>query len=253
MVSVEGYDEDGGLFSEKRLDDIVLIQFRENFFHYATDFGASRSFLDYLDTLSQDDSIKVLVILAADNDKGCEAYLQFYSQVLEGKLGSYAVPRMCHALDQLILKLVELNQIIIYADAGNVTSMFLNLSLACDYRIIADNTVFENPCLELGLVPKGGGAFFLSRIVGQGMAYRIMLSIEDLTAHEAKALNLVDKVVPMAELEDAALDMAKELAQRPASTLRGVKRLLNYNLKELSDYLEFENRELQRIIQSPEF
>jgi len=46
-----------------------------------------------------------------------------------------------------------------------VLPLFLNISLAYDYRIVADNTVFENLCLEYGLVPKGGGAFFLTKIL----------------------------------------------------------------------------------------
>ena len=51
--------------------------------------------------------------------------------------------------------------IVIHADSGNVLPLFLNISLAADYRITADNTMFQNPSLEYGLVPKGGGAFFL--------------------------------------------------------------------------------------------
>ena len=126
--------------------------------------------------------------------------------------------------------------------------MFLNISLACDYRIAADNTVFQNPCLEYGLVPKGGGAFFLSKILGVSKAYKMMLSEEDVRAEEALKLGLVDEVVPLAELQDTALKVAGQFARKPVSSLRCCKRLLNYSFKDLREYLEFETEELTKSI-----
>jgi len=60
---------------------------------------------------------------------------------------------------------VNLNKIVVHADGGRVIPLFMNVSLACDYRIVADNTVFQNPCIELGLAPKGGSGFFLSKML----------------------------------------------------------------------------------------
>ena len=160
---------------------------------------------------------------------------------------------MYNAVDQFILKIVELNKIVVHADGGRVISMFLNVSLACDYRIVADNTVFQNPCLEFGLVPKGGGAFFLSRMLGLKKASETLLSAEEITAQEAMRLGIVDKVVPLGELEEAALKVAQSFAQKPATTLSGVKRLLNYSMKDLQGYLDLENQELIKMLESPEF
>jgi enoyl-CoA hydratase/carnithine racemase len=126
--------------------------------------------------------------------------------------------------------------------------LFLNISLACDYRIVADNTVIQNPCLEYGLVPKGGGAFFLSKIIGAAGAYRVMLSEDDISASEALKLGLVDEVVAFSELRDAAFKVAEDFARKPARSLRCCKRLLNYSLRELREYLEFETDELINMI-----
>ena len=141
-----------------------------------------------------------------------------------------------------------MNQIVIHTDSGKVLPMFLNASLACDYRIVADNTVFQNPCLEFGLVPKGGGAFFLSRILGVSRAYKIMLAEEDITADDALKLGLVDEVVLLKELRNAALMVAEQFARKPARSLRCCKRLLNFSLKDLREYLEFETQELANLI-----
>jgi enoyl-CoA hydratase/carnithine racemase len=127
------------------------------------------------------------------------------------------------------------------------------VSLACDYRIVSDNTVFKNFHLELGLVPKGGSAFFLSKMLGFSKAYEILLSEEEITAQEALRLGIVDKVVTLSDLEETALKTAQHFTQKPTGSLLGVKRLLNYTIKEIEDYLEFENEELFRIVMSSEF
>ena len=141
-----------------------------------------------------------------------------------------------------------MNQIVIHTNSGKVLPLFLNASLACDYRIVADNTIFQNPCLEFGLVPKGGGAFFLSRILGVSRAYKIMLAEEDITAHEALKLGLVDEVVSFDELRDAAFRTAEQFTRKPGRSLRCCKRLLNYSLKNLREYLDFETQELASLI-----
>jgi len=126
--------------------------------------------------------------------------------------------------------------------------LFLNVSLACDYRIVADDTVFQNPYFKLGLVPIGGGAFFLSRRLGRSKALEILLADKDITADEAKKLGIVDKVVPQEELEKAAVDTARYFAQKPARSLAGLKKLINYSLMDLKDYMALEYQELIKAI-----
>jgi len=52
----------------------------------------------------------------------------------------------------------------------------MNIGFACDYRIISNRTVFQYPLLDLGLIPKGGGVYFLSRIVGPNKTMEMLLS-----------------------------------------------------------------------------
>lgn len=148
---------------------------------------------------------------------------------------------------------MALNKITVHADSGKVISLFLNVSLACNYRIVADDTVFENPCLKLGLVPKGGGAFLLPKMLGASRALEILLSEEDIPAQKALRLGIVDKLVSADELENAALETARGFARKPGTTLAGVKRLLSYSMKDLADFLQIENEVLLRIGESPEF
>jgi 2-(1,2-epoxy-1,2-dihydrophenyl)acetyl-CoA isomerase len=163
------------------------------------------------------------------------------------------IGRFLNIVDQLILTIVDLNKIVIHAYSGRVLSLFLNIGLACDYRIVANNTVFQNPSLELGIVPIGGGAFFLPKMLGYRKAYEILLSGKDITAREAISLGIVDQITPLDKLEETALETAQRFSQKPVSSLAVIKRLLNYSRKDLEDYLRLENEELLRIFLSSDF
>ncbi len=241
-------ESDFDFFYGKIIGSVLVLNFKDNLMLRATSLKTKTTIIDYLDQLSHTETIKALLVVSSPNKSGREEYSKFYNQVLQSALDINAVHKLFHAVDDLILKIREINQIVVHADSGNVLPLFLNISLACDYRIVADNTVFQNPCLEYGLVPKGGGAFFLSKILGPGGTYRIMLSEEDITASEALKLGLVDEVVAYDELQDAAFKVAEDFARKPSRSLRCCKRLLNFSFKELREYLEFETDELIKMI-----
>ncbi len=241
-------ESDFDFFKGEISGSVLVLSLKDNLMLRVTSLEVKSTIIDYLDQLSRADAIKVLLVMSSPNKAGREEYCQFYDQVIQAALDINAVHKLFHAVDDLILKIKEINQIVIHADSGNVLPLFLNISLACDYRIVADNTVFQNPCLEYGLVPKGGGAFFLSKILGASGAYRIMLSEEDITASEALKLGLVDAIVTFNELREAAFKVAEDFARKPSRSLRCCKRLLNYSVNELREYLEFETDELTKMI-----
>jgi len=244
-INLEG---DYEFFSGEIIGDVLVVGLKQDLMFQVTNLSAKTFFFNYLDRVSQNDALKAVVILGSPRKTGRNEYTEFYTQVIQSILDISAVYKMFNAVDQIILKFVEMNQMVIHADCGNVLPLFLNISLACDYRIVADNTLFQNPCLEFGLVPKGGGAFFLTKRLGASKAYELLLSEEDITAEEALRLGLVDKVVPLNDLREAAMDRAREYAGKPARSLRCIKRLIGYSLKDLHDYLEFETRELTNMI-----
>jgi 2-(1,2-epoxy-1,2-dihydrophenyl)acetyl-CoA isomerase len=238
-------------FSGELIENILLLRFRENLIFHATNLKDRNTILKYLDLVSRDDTIKVILILNSPQMASSEEYIEFYNQVFQSKLDTNAALKMLHAVDQFILKLRQMDQLVIHTLSGKVIPMFLNVSLSCDYRIIADNTVFQNPCIRYGLAPKGGGAFFLSKMFGISKAFEILLSEEDITANEALRLGLVNKVVPLSELQGEALKIAENFALKPTSSVRCIKRLLNFHLKDLEEYLAYETQEIGDIIRRP--
>ncbi|MGD2185255.1 MAG: enoyl-CoA hydratase/isomerase family protein [Desulfobacterales bacterium] len=248
MRKITGLEDTFDFFTGERIGSVLLLNFRENLMLRATDLTAKKKFLDYLDLASNNKSIKVIVIMSSPDKTGRAEYLNFFEQVKQSKLDPRSVLILFNSVDQCILKIRTINQMVIHANSGKVLSLFLNASLACDYRIIADNTVFQNPCLEIGMVPKGGGAFFLSKMLGVSKAYDVLLCEKDITADEALALGLVDRVVPFDELRESTLQVAQEFARKPRRSIAGAKKLLNYSIKDLEEYLDFETRELGNII-----
>ncbi|MBV9109022.1 MAG: enoyl-CoA hydratase/isomerase family protein, partial [Gemmatimonadetes bacterium] len=78
------------------------------------------------------------------------------------------------------------------------------LALACHIRIASENAQFGLPEVKLGIIPGYGGTLRLPRIVGKGRALELMLTGDRIKADEAYRIGLVNRVVPQAELMEAA-------------------------------------------------
>jgi enoyl-CoA hydratase len=90
----------------------------------------------------------------------------------------------------------------------------LELAMCCDVRVCADNATLGQPEIQLGLIPGGGGTQRLPRLVGQGRAMFLNLTGDFVDAETAYAWGLVERVVPAAELDDAAVAIADRIASR---------------------------------------
>ncbi|MDZ4826912.1 MAG: enoyl-CoA hydratase/isomerase family protein [Actinomycetota bacterium] len=115
------------------------------------------------------------------------------------------------------------------------------LVLAADLVIAADNAKLIQVFVRRGLVPDGGVAYLLPRIVGMHKAKELIFFGDDLSAADAKDLGIVNKVVPAAELQQAAKEWAERLASGPTKAIGWSKKLL-HDASELSrrDLLEEE-------------
>ncbi len=101
----------------------------------------------------------------------------------------------------------------------------LELALACDLRVAADNARVGQPEILLGVIPGAGATQRLPRLVGPARAKELVWSGRQVKADEALALGIVDRVVPAGELEDAALDWAASFASGPVVAM-GVAKIV---------------------------
>jgi enoyl-CoA hydratase len=89
----------------------------------------------------------------------------------------------------------------------------LELALACDFRVVAEDARFGQPEILLGILPGGGGTQRLPRLIGVSRAKDMILTGRQVGAQEALAFGLVNRVVPAADVLGAALEWAGELAR----------------------------------------
>ena len=96
----------------------------------------------------------------------------------------------------------------------------------CDVRVAGESAKFAESFVKLGIIPGDGGAWFLPRVVGFSKASELALTGEMVDAAEALKIGLVSRVVPDAELLDAAKLVAGKIAANPPHAVRMTKRLL---------------------------
>ena len=117
------------------------------------------------------------------------------------------------------------------------------LALACDWRIAADNAKLGQPEITLGVIPGAGGTQRLARLVGPARAKDLVMSGRLVDATEALAIGLVDRVVPAAEVYDAAVAMMQPYLDGPALALRAAKLAVDGGLEmDLASGLAWESQ-----------
>jgi enoyl-CoA hydratase len=121
-----------------------------------------------------------------------------------------------HALrGQHVFDLVEnMGKPVIAAINGYALGGGCELAMACTIRIAADTAKLGQPEINLGIIPGYGGTQRLARLVGRGRALELLLTGDQISAHEAYRLGLVNRVVGAAELMVEARRMAAVLAAK---------------------------------------
>ena len=120
-------------------------------------------------------------------------------------------------------RLADLPKPTIAAVSGYALGGGCEVSLCCDFRIVADNAVFGLPEITLGIIPGGGGTQRLPRLVGPGVAAELLFLGEMIKADRAQQIGLVNRVVPLDDLENEVKIFAAKLMERPAMALRAAK------------------------------
>ncbi|MEW2136899.1 enoyl-CoA hydratase-related protein [Streptomyces sp. NPDC005409] len=131
---------------------------------------------------------------------------------------------------RLITAVLDCEKPVLAAVNGTAAGIGAHLALACDLVIAAEPARFIEVFVRRGLVPDGGGAYLLPRLVGPQKAKELMFFGDAVPAAEAERLGLVNKVVPAEELEATARAWAERLAQGPTRAIALAKQLVNASL-----------------------
>ena len=175
---------------------------------------------ELFEELSSDDAVRFVVLQGA-GDKAFTAggdiagFLRAEPETLSRLAWNVAAPERCPK--PVIAKL-----------RGYTFGVGLELALACDFRIAADDVQLALPEVTIGMIPGSGGTQRLARLIGLGRAKDIILRGRRVEAGEALALGLVTEVVPPAELDAAVDRLVDELSRLSPLAVAMAKRVLNH-------------------------
>lgn len=110
---------------------------------------------------------------------------------------------------------------------GAAAGAGLSIALACDFRVASASCKITTAFAKVGLSGDYGGTYFLTQMLGSAKARELYLISPVLSAQEAYNLGMVTRVVPDAEVEAEARELARSLAQGPSVTLGYIKRNIN--------------------------
>jgi enoyl-CoA hydratase len=142
---------------------------------------------------------------------------------------------------------------IIAAVRGFALGGGLELAMACDMMVVAEDARLGQPEINLGLIPGAGGTQRLTRAVGKAIAMEIVLLGREMTGIEANARGLANACVPSERVLPKAIGFAQEIARRAPVATREGKRNVNAAFETpLADGLAEERRTFNGLLQTPD-
>jgi len=131
------------------------------------------------------------------------------------------------ALHELITLIRETPIPFIAAVNGVCAGAGVNLALACDIVIAAEDALFREAFVRIGLSPDCGGTFFLPRAIGEKLAAELFMTGDSITAQRALQIGMINSISADGELANEAGKMAAKLAAGPTGAIGRIKRMLN--------------------------
>lgn len=137
---------------------------------------------------------------------------------------------------QRLFRMFENSRLVVIAAVnGFALGGGMELAMACDFRIAAENAVFGLPEVGLSIIPGFGGTQRLPRLVGRGMALEMIVTARKINAQEALSIGLVNRVVAQDQLLDTCREIAKSILKQGPLAVAAAKRCLNKGVETTLD------------------
>lgn len=193
--------------------------------------------IDLLEAASSDLAVRVVVLTATGKGFCTGADLRVARPAADRPEGAPEravgeVARMIRdGAQRLIAAILDCEKPVIGAINGTAAGIGAHMALACDLVLAAESARFIEVFVRRGLVPDGGGAYLLPRLVGVQKAKELLFFGDTVSAADAAALGLVNRVVPDDELSEVTAAWASRLAAGPTRSLALSKWLVNRSLE----------------------
>ncbi|HEX6019210.1 MAG TPA: enoyl-CoA hydratase/isomerase family protein [Burkholderiaceae bacterium] len=179
-----------------------------------------------LDEVEADDTLAVLHLRSACKVFCAGADLAAIRSCVATSLGREAMLATVRRMQRVFARLEALDCVTLAELGGAALGGGFELALACDLRIAAADARIGLPEVGLGLLAAGGGTQRLTRLVGHGLARRLILGAETPTGQEAQTLGLVQWAVPRERLADEASALTRRYGAMPRLAFAENKRCI---------------------------
>ncbi|MFC1965650.1 enoyl-CoA hydratase/isomerase family protein [Chloroflexota bacterium] len=170
---------------------------------------------------AEDDGVRVLVLTGAGQAFCAGADVKAMAERVDRTSGEHrereqrVIEKQRVFEKQFFASLHRFEKPLIAAVNGVAAGAGLDIALGCDFRIASDKARFAEVFIRRGLIPVGGGTYYLPRLVGIDRACLLILTGDMVDAKEAERIGLVTMVVPHEELESATWELAAKLVKAP--------------------------------------
>ena len=181
---------------------------------------------------------KDLRVLAFTGD-GDEVFIKHYevgelAETAEKNLNKTQVnsdPKELHGFHRMLLRLRDLDAIVVAGINGNTAGGGCEFSLGCDLRIMSDGDYkIGLPETSVGILPGGGGTQRLARLIGASRALDLILHARLLTPHEAESYGIINKIIPHKNFHEGLNHYCQDIANRAPIALSQVKKIIHKGL-----------------------
>jgi enoyl-CoA hydratase/carnithine racemase len=206
---------------------------------------------ELLDSVAGSKGVSVLLLRSAERAFCAGADLALMKSRFDTQAGRERMVAFVRELQRVYARLERLPQATIAEIGGAAMGGGLELALACDFRIAAENAMMGLPEARLGLLPGAGGTQRLARIAGEAVAKRVILGAEVVTGAQAAALGIVHWAAPAGELAGRARALAGEIAALPAEAISACKRCIGAAREPGANGYEMEVEATAALLASP--
>ena len=187
--------------------------------------------------VSADQSIRAVVLYGGPKVFAAGADVKEMAELGFAEMSSSGSRQLHEAFNAV----ARIGKPVIAAITGYALGGGLELALCADFRVLGEGAKVGQPEILLGIIPGAGGTQRLPRLVGPARAKDLIFSGRFVDAAEALAIGLADRVVPDAEVYEAARELAARYAGGPALALRAAKEAIDRGLDaDLDTGLELE-------------
>lgn len=186
-------------------------------------------FLAALHDVAADPAVRVVIVTGNGKSFCAGGDVKSMQQRLRAPAGEVAIEgwRRQQRTGALAQALHTLGVVTIAAVNGHAVGLGLDLALACDFVVAAPQASFAASFVKRGLVPDGGGMYYLPRRVGLQKAKELMYSGRSVGAAEAKAIGIVDVLAADGALLADAREYAAQFTGQPRASIMLMKSIVN--------------------------